>query len=1050
MSTIASLMVKLGIDASQYQSGLTGAEKATGQLSATLDRGTRSVNAHGQALESMGRTASIASAAIGAAFGMVIGASIKLAMTAVESENLFDVSMGESAKAAREWSEMLRNELGLNAYEVRKNIGTYNVMFGSMGIGKQAAFEMAKGITQLSYDMASFYNLDTKSAFEKLRAGVTGEIEPLRQLGIMVNETTVKDYALAQGLIKVGQEMSEAQKTVARYGLILQQTSVAQGDLARTMQSPANQLRIFQAQLTETGIQAGMVFLPLVANAFGWLNKVGIPAARAAIKEFGDSWKAAGAEGQRNILIIGGLLMGAGPLMLALSFAFKAVVALGTAFQTLKMKALIELYAISLAADKIGDSFEALSNALAGKGFTIAQPRNSMGALLQTIENAASKLIGPGGLVNSIDDALGKMGVKGIPGLQALKDAFALVTDTANAFTKATDENTGAAYNLNTEWQKWVQTPDIAALFRQASAGAESLGKSAKGAAVSVADLTSAISALVAANPAVVAAGEAVAAWKQRIEDVNLAIIANRDQIKAAEADYQGMQDRLSGLRDELGKLKEKLTDLASPRLTGMGEMDDKIAAAAKQLQRLQYAAATGLPMDQVMKLFPILTEGMEGFIGSLPAAIRDNADALQKFLEGLKATKDLKYSEQLDLIKKAAEGTKKEMDFSEVMKSIIETKAKITDVTGAIQAQENAMKAQKAVIDDLKKISDDLNATLATYQKELKLAEDYQRDLEKALKDAYDWFLNDKDAVEKMGGSAVAIAGDISTAYAAILGVVDASVTTATGNVSAAIAGIQKQIEDLKAALAGLGVPADLGIKSIGTMGIHPVPGRPFKPLPIDTNMGLDRGMTLASNLKWFVPGLMGGAFDVKIKDALEQYKKDLDKFNTTGDLAKQAEAQARLIAAMDAVRAEYNRTADEMTWYNNLLYDRALAERKQKEEWERTAWLRSTPYLTELARAQVIAWTRAQQKNPGQWSWSEAMKNAGLSFALGGIVPGPVGAPVLAQVHGGEVITPAGGAGNVYNLNFGRDSVRSEDDLRAISREVSRIMGGGITLRN
>ncbi len=112
--------------------------------------------------------------------------ALDMAMDAVESENLFEESMGGMADSAREWSKQLRKDLGLNEYEVRKNVATFNVMFDSMGISEDAAYDMATGMSQLAYDMASFYNLPTEEAFQKLQAGITGEAEPLKRLGILV------------------------------------------------------------------------------------------------------------------------------------------------------------------------------------------------------------------------------------------------------------------------------------------------------------------------------------------------------------------------------------------------------------------------------------------------------------------------------------------------------------------------------------------------------------------------------------------------------------------------------------------------------------------------------------------------------------------------------------------------------------------------------------------------------------------------------------------------------------------------------------------------
>jgi hypothetical protein len=210
--------------------------------------------------------------AVGAAAG-------KMAMDVVESENLFEVSMGKMASSARQWSEGLRKQLGLNAYEVRKNVGTFNLMLGSMGLSEKAAFDMSKGLTQLSYDMSSLYNLPTAQAFEKLQSGISGEIEPLRRLGIVVDENTIKHVALSKGIIKQGEEMSQAQKVVARYLAIMEQTSKAQTDMARTIDSPANKLRILWEQVKNVATDLGMALMPTIQTGLtilqDWAKRLG-------------------------------------------------------------------------------------------------------------------------------------------------------------------------------------------------------------------------------------------------------------------------------------------------------------------------------------------------------------------------------------------------------------------------------------------------------------------------------------------------------------------------------------------------------------------------------------------------------------------------------------------------------------------------------------------------------------------------------------------------------------------------------------------------------
>lgn len=213
----------------------------------------------------MGRIGLIALGAAAATTFVLVGKkSIKAAMDVVESESLFSVSMGNMADSARAWSNDLQNSLGLNAYEVRKNVGLFYNMTTSMGLARDQAYQVSTGLTQLAYDMSSFYNQDPNVMFEKLQSGLSGEVEPLKRLGIIVNETTTQNYAYSHGIAAVGKQLTETQKVMSRYGVIMDQTKNAQGDLARTIMSPANQLRLLQTQLQLASINLGNAFLPIV------------------------------------------------------------------------------------------------------------------------------------------------------------------------------------------------------------------------------------------------------------------------------------------------------------------------------------------------------------------------------------------------------------------------------------------------------------------------------------------------------------------------------------------------------------------------------------------------------------------------------------------------------------------------------------------------------------------------------------------------------------------------------------------------------------------
>lgn len=230
-------------------------------------------------------------------------AATKMAMEAVESENLFEVSMGNMAGTTRKWSEDISKSLGLNAYEVRKNVATFNVMLNSMGLTEQESYKMSTSLTKLAYDMASFYNLKPEEAFEKLRAGISGETEPLKALGINISDTAVKTYALKEGIIKQGQAMTDQQKISARFGLIMKSTSKAQGDLAKTMDSPTNKIRVMKQQAEQLGIQFGQILIPVLEKLM------------ATIKPIMDRFQGLSKSQQQLIVKIGLLVAALGPVL---------------------------------------------------------------------------------------------------------------------------------------------------------------------------------------------------------------------------------------------------------------------------------------------------------------------------------------------------------------------------------------------------------------------------------------------------------------------------------------------------------------------------------------------------------------------------------------------------------------------------------------------------------------------------------------------------------------------------------------------------------------
>jgi hypothetical protein len=262
------------------------------------------------------------------------GAALKMGMNAVESENLFAVSFGSMADKARAWSETTSDALGLNDYELRRNSATIFTMSESMGLSRDAAFDMATGMTELSADMASFFNLKSEDAFAKLRSGIVGEAEPLKQLGILVDENTVKMTAYKTGIAEYGEELTQQQKVQARWKAILEQTGKAQGDLARTLDSPTNQLRILKERANEALTELGTAMLPVLKDVTAAL------AILAGKLETAVKWFTSLPESTRQTAItIAAIAAAAGPVIVVLGTMVTSLGSLVGAFRAAQLAA---------------------------------------------------------------------------------------------------------------------------------------------------------------------------------------------------------------------------------------------------------------------------------------------------------------------------------------------------------------------------------------------------------------------------------------------------------------------------------------------------------------------------------------------------------------------------------------------------------------------------------------------------------------------------------------------------------------------------------------
>lgn len=203
-----------------------------------------------------------------------IKTGIDYASDLAEVQNVVDVTFGSATEAINSWSKECLAAYGMNEVSAKRYAGTIGAMLKSSGLASDAIVDMSKDMVGLAGDMASFYNLDLETAFEKIRSGISGETEPLKQLGINMSVANLEAYALSQGITTAYNEMSQAEQVMLRYNYLMSTTADAQGDFARTQDSYANQTRLLSESWLEfTGVMAEQL-LPVLTTIVSWLNNI--------------------------------------------------------------------------------------------------------------------------------------------------------------------------------------------------------------------------------------------------------------------------------------------------------------------------------------------------------------------------------------------------------------------------------------------------------------------------------------------------------------------------------------------------------------------------------------------------------------------------------------------------------------------------------------------------------------------------------------------------------------------------------------------------------
>lgn len=265
--TLEKLQVIIEAQTAQYMNAM---KKVQSQTNSTVSKVNSSLSKIKGALAAVGKVVGIAfSVAALVSFGR---ACVQLGSDLAEVQNVVDVTFGQGNKTIEDFAKNAAEQFGLSELAAKQYTSTMGAMLKSMGITGKSLEDMSTKLAGLAGDMASFYNLDSDAAFQKIRAGISGETEPLKQLGINLSVANLEAFALSQGMNKSYNSMTQQEQALLRYNYLLSVTADAQGDFARTSDSWANQTRILQLRFESLKATIGQGLINVLTPVLRVLN----------------------------------------------------------------------------------------------------------------------------------------------------------------------------------------------------------------------------------------------------------------------------------------------------------------------------------------------------------------------------------------------------------------------------------------------------------------------------------------------------------------------------------------------------------------------------------------------------------------------------------------------------------------------------------------------------------------------------------------------------------------------------------------------------------
>ena len=318
-TSVGALYYDLTVDDSGVDAGLNRADSKLANFQDKMQKVGQGMSDVGKKM-TMGLTLPIVGLGV---------AGVKMASDLNETVNKVNVAFGESASKVQEWGNTTLKNLGLAKGSALDAAALFGDMATSMGLPQQAAADMSMSMVGLGADLASFKNISFEEAQTALAGIFTGETESLKRLGVVMTQTQLDAFALAQGIGKTTSEMSQAELVNLRYAFVMDKTKNAQGDFARTSDGTANQLRIMQETFKETSATIGQNLLPIVTKIAG------------KVAEWTKKFAELSPQTQKVILIIAAIVAVMGPLLIVIGQLIMAIRAISMAFSFLAMNPIV-------------------------------------------------------------------------------------------------------------------------------------------------------------------------------------------------------------------------------------------------------------------------------------------------------------------------------------------------------------------------------------------------------------------------------------------------------------------------------------------------------------------------------------------------------------------------------------------------------------------------------------------------------------------------------------------------------------------------------------